>query len=1054
MTGKRRRGVVVCRGLRAERSAARCFCVGPPTCGWLPGVKTRLSALVIVLSLWASPVAAHGDPIPPLPFALPQGFSLVARQLDGDRLDLYVTLGPEARATLDERAIEELARAALEESFEAGENARSVLPWVAKDGRWVPIVELLPPPPAVPKKDFELAPPTTGHKDAVVTSPGTRRRGALSGKVVYVSAGHGFTWDPALGRWATQRGNTHDIVEDLVSAETINQLLTTYLENAGATVFTVRERDSNPHMVIVDAGSGGASSQSGTSPDISKGEYLEIQGTWTDSTAGGFQNGLAPYVGNVNAFAQGASRVTPTSQTVTATAEWRFEVPRSGDYQVYASWAAGDNRAPDARYVVRHGGGEATRRVDQRRHGKTWVALGRYHFRAGERYAVALMNDSATPNTFVSADAIRVGGGMGDAARGTDAPAPRSRLSTRPRWEENARYHIQFSGAPSSVYAYAADERSDDVGSRSRYAAWQNEAGEDSVYIAWHTNAPNPGVGTSTFIYGPNPPDGTYNFTGTAGSERLGRLLHDEVVNDMKRGVDAGWRDRGLYTAYFGEVNPSHNPEMPAALCEVAFHSTESDATRLKDPKVRNIAARAFAQAVVKYFAEKDGVPVALSPEPPTAFAVTANGPSATISFEPPAVDTVGLGGQAATGYRLYRSRDGRAFDDGVDIAVTAVAGRMQHVVAGLTPGELTFFRVTAFNDGGESMPSTVLGVNPPCMGRPGALLVHGFHRLDVGLGAREDLSTWSLGVVARLLLERMNRFDATVGHAHALAALQIPFDSVEGGVDAPAVALSAYRLIGVALGEESTADETLSDAEQAALMAWLDAGGARTLMLSGAELAWDLGARGTEADKSFLARVGAAFEADDAGTYELTSELVDGTLLLDDGGLGTYDVEFPDTLTPIESEVVLRYADGRVAGVRRVVGQTTALTFGVPLESLFPEQRREALFEALLRDVEVVRLEATCDGSVEPGPELEPEPGPEAPVEGAEGIDEAEVVEAAEGATARRPSRAVHSSVREVGGCGAAGGGLGLLSFAALALILRRVDFASPRGARRLRHR
>lgn len=978
-----------------------------------------------MLSLWASPVAAHGDPIPPLPFALPQGFSLVARQLDGDRLDLYVTLGPEARATLDERAIEELARAALEESFEAGENARSVLPWVAKDGRWVPIVELLPPPPAVPAKDFELAPPTTGHKDAVVTSPGTRRRGALSGKVVYVSAGHGFTWDPALGRWATQRGNTHDIVEDLVSAETINQLLTTYLENAGATVFTVRERDLNPHMVIVDAGAGGESSQSGTaldvSADISKGEFLETQGTWTDSTAGGFQNGLAPYSGNVNAFAQGSSRVTPTSQTATARAEWRFEVPASGDYQVYASWAAGDNRAPDARYVIRHGGGEATRRVDQRRHGKTWVALGRYHFRAGERYAVSLLNDSATPNTFVSADAIRVGGGMGDAARGTDAPAPRSRLSTRPRWEENARYHIQFSGAPASVYAYTGDERSDDVGSRSRYAAWQNEAGEDSVYIAWHTNAPNPGVGTSTFIYGPNPPDGTYNFTGTAGSERLGRLLHDEVVNDMKRGVDAGWRDRGLYTAYFGEVNPSHNPEMPAALCEVAFHSTESDATRLKDPKVRNIAARAFAQAVVKYFAEKDGVPVALSPEPPTALAVTADGPSATLSWEPPAVDTVGLGGQAATGYRLYRSRDGRAFDDGVDIAVSSAGGRVQHVVTGLTPGELTFFRVSAFNEGGESMPSTVLGVNPPCAGRPGALLVHGFHRLDVGLGKREDLSAWSLGVVARLILDRMNRFDATLAHAHALSALQIPFDSTESFVEAPAVPLSAYRLIAVALGEESTADETLSDAEQAALMAWLDSGGARTLMLSGAELAWDLGARGTETDKSFLARVGAAFEADDAGTYELTSELVDGTLLLDDGGLGTYDVEFPDTLSPVESEVILRYDDGRVAGVRRELGASTALTFGVPLESLFPDERREAFIGALLEGVEVLALEATCTGPVEPGPEPDPEPGPESqPDGGAELEGDVEVVE---GATPSRPSRAVTSSVREVGGCGAGGG-------------------------------
>ena len=87
-----------------------------------------------------------------------------------------------------------------------------------------------------------------------------------------MSAGHGFSWDPSIARWTTQRGNTHDIVEDLVSAEAVDQLLTSYLENAGATVFTVRERDMNPEMHIVDdAGAGYAES-----------------GAWQDSVSGGF----------------------------------------------------------------------------------------------------------------------------------------------------------------------------------------------------------------------------------------------------------------------------------------------------------------------------------------------------------------------------------------------------------------------------------------------------------------------------------------------------------------------------------------------------------------------------------------------------------------------------------------------------------------------------------------------------------------------------------------------------------------------------------------------
>lgn len=1007
---------------------------------WGAPVKTSDFVAATVLAMCVAPAYAHGErPIPPIGWALPVGAELVGRSLHHERLELFVRL-PEAsllEGAIDEHLIEELSRSALEEAFEAGELVESVLPWVEFEGRWVPMPTLLPPPPAIGPKDFEL--PDRGRRSAVVTAAGERRTGALSSKVVYVSAGHGFTWDPALGRWATQRGNTHDIVEDLVSAETINQLLTTYLENAGATVFTVRERDMNPDMVIVDAGEGGEGSQSGTAPDISKGEYLEIQGNWTDSSAGGFANGLAPYVGSVNAFAQGQSRVVATSTSVTASAAWEFGVPKTGEFRVYTSWAAGENRAPDARYVVTHAGGSSEFRVDQRRHGKTWMSLGRFHFQAGERYRVTLYNDSATAGSYVSADAIRVGGGMGDAARGDNFAVPASRLSTRPRWEENARYHIQFAGAPSSVYAYSADERSDDVGARSRYAAWQNEAGEDSIYIAWHTNAPSPGVGTSTYVYGPNAPDGTYDFAGTEGSDRLGRILHDEVVNDFKRGVDSTWRDRGLYSAYFGEVNPSHNPEMPAALCEVAFHSTESDATRLKDPKVRNVAARAFYQAVVKFFAEKDGVAARLLPEPVTDFEVRADGPSVTLFWAAPEVDTVGLGGQAASGYRVYRSRDGRAFDGGVDIVPTPAGNRLSHRFDGLIPGEAVFFRVTAFNDGGESMPSVVLGASPACVGRPEALLIDGFDRLDTGLAPREDLSAWSLGSVVRVQLDRMNRFDATVGHAHALVAAGIPFDSAEAFPDD----LSPYRLVDVALGEESTADETFIAEEQAVVSSWLDLAGARTLIVSGAELAWDLGLKGTAADQAFLARLGAAYEADDAGTYSLTSELVAEGLLLSDGTTGTYDVEFPDVLTPVSADVVMRYGDGRVAGVKRVEGQSVVFTFGVPLEAVFPDQARESLVAAMLEGTSVLRVPETCDGTVEPGPEVGPEVGPESGPEPGPDGDTAEVVEEARALT---PSRTTFSDIREEQGCGA-GHSKGLLSVWAVFAVFLGWARRRPRG-------
>src|SRR5688500_4717330 len=46
---------------------------------------------------------------------------------------------------------------------------------------------------------------------------GRQIQGALTGKTVYLSAGHGWTWVASLASWRTQRGTTHGIVEDLVS---------------------------------------------------------------------------------------------------------------------------------------------------------------------------------------------------------------------------------------------------------------------------------------------------------------------------------------------------------------------------------------------------------------------------------------------------------------------------------------------------------------------------------------------------------------------------------------------------------------------------------------------------------------------------------------------------------------------------------------------------------------------------------------------------------------------------------------------------------------------
>src|SRR5688500_3539194 len=76
------------------------------------------------------------------------------------------------------------------------------------------------------------------------------RTGTLAGKTVYVSAGHG--WFYSADAWRTQRGNTHDMVEDFITIETVNQYLVPYLQAMGAYVVPIRESDLNPNVAVVD----------------------------------------------------------------------------------------------------------------------------------------------------------------------------------------------------------------------------------------------------------------------------------------------------------------------------------------------------------------------------------------------------------------------------------------------------------------------------------------------------------------------------------------------------------------------------------------------------------------------------------------------------------------------------------------------------------------------------------------------------------------------------------------------------------------------------------
>ena len=783
-------------------------------------------------------------------------------------------------------------------SADAPFDALHIDPIVETPSGPVRLEALLPPPAAVPDKG-------PAPQSAPIVHPG-RADGALSGKAIYLSQCHGVIWYESLNRFSTQRGNLFDTVEDLHNPEAMNQFLSAYLENAGAATYAVKERDHNPTWAILDNDDGGSG-------------YEEIGEAFASGGRGWRTPSILRY--GDDPFRGGTSRSMPAAGGNIA----RFTItPSTTGYQaIYVSWLSGADHAADAHLRITHPGGVLDRQFDQRVHGSTWQYVETLWLEADRPVVVEWVADGRDASKRVSIDAVRIGGGTGIVER-------YGRTTGRPRWEEGAILATQLNGAPPSVYdAFGDGVDGNDVSARSRWAAWEAPAGEDALYLSWHSNATANGTarGTVTYIY-----EGSAGAP-VRGSYDLAAAVQREMVDAFRANWEPGWQDRGVKSAAFGEVNPSHNREMPSALVELAFHDNATDVTYLKHPAFRRDAARAMYRGIVRYFAERDGVAPVFLPEPPVGLVLVHDGGQLRLSWRAGAVG--GPDGDAPTGYLVQRSADGKAFDAGF-----AVSGTSTTIDA--APGETVFVRVVATNDGGISFPSEVVGARRSPTGETPVLVVGAFDRFETGQLDWENLP-FSLGNVRRFRWERVNPYDIVAPHGRAIADAGWYFDSIAdealGDID-----LSDYRLVVWATGEESTADETFDPAQQRALRAfWLDGG---AIWASGAEILWDLDPRGSAEDKAFAAEVlGASLQDDSAGTdrAEGVGPLADLDLSFP-AAQAPYPIEWPDVLAS-GRPVIARYGTGGTAGV---FGERVAL-FGFPFEAIADDGVRAEVAARLL---------------------------------------------------------------------------------------------------------
>lgn len=672
-----------------------------------------------------------------------------------------------------------------------------------------------------------LAPGNTSEIDAGRPFESTRQSrpgpfsrqpvGPLTGRIIFASAGHGWTNDStSTTLWYTQRPNTFGVVEDFGNLDQMN-FYADICFRAGATIVPLRPIGFQHVERIID----------------NESPHATFHGAWADSESTvsfGFAGARVPY------------RFSRAAAEETAVARFRPVLPVTDEYPVYAWARAGADRVLQT-YRVVHAGGVSEVDIDHRKVGNGWIYLGTYPFRQGSSGYVEIPNmvrdaTAVMEQRVIIADAIRFGNGMGDVNRGGG-------ISGFPREEEASRYWIERSlpaGAPPLFNAFEErNDQSNNVGAAPRFSAFMNRESEgsffDRVYMSFHSNA----VGGRGVM-------GLYNSHAQLRPDHqieLAKLTADELNKEM---TGAGlnllrpWHVRGMRTLAhinFGEIRRDYlNNEMSATILEVAFHDNPDDAALLRQYSVRYASALSAYRATVRYLAEvgEQEIQTISPPHAPKLLAV--NGQAATgsviVKWTPAALDPLSSP-TTEIRYQIYTSPDGLAFGTGQEVGnVTQFELPKQDLRRPL------YVRVTAVSPGGESQPSNVMGVT--VAPEAPVLIVHAAGTVEDDMVLTQTAEAnlgWALrpgGSFTRLVPRLMNNGEQVRATGTGLRTLGAGFDTIDVSELHTITDLNRYRAIAVMMGRRAVAESLTTTDVLTSLHDYVTTGG--RLLISGARLA------------------------------------------------------------------------------------------------------------------------------------------------------------------------------------------------------------------------
>ncbi|MCK4880087.1 MAG: fibronectin type III domain-containing protein [Bacteroidales bacterium] len=516
---------------------------------------------------------------------------------------------------------------------------------------------------------------------------------------------HGWYYESKLNRWEWQRARIFQTVEDIYPLSYTMPFLVPMLENAGANVFVPRERDWQVNEVVVDN-----NGSSGRSLFVAP-EYLK-----ESESGSGFALGNPPYV-DENPFRLGSYQTMISDRKATGSIQWIPEIPETGEYAVYISFQASSENVNDALYRVHHMGGVTEFTINQQMGGGTWVYLGKFSFTKGidtESGRVVLSNRGARRGKMITADAVKFGGGVGNIARN-------GFTSQRPRYQECARYYLQYAGMPDTLVWKLNDSNdyNDDYQSRGEWVNYLVGAPSGptanrkakglgipvDLSFAFHTDA---GITNNDTVIGTL---GIYSTTYDRGyfpgglsklaSRDLTDIVQSQIVEDLRASFDPAWTRRGMWDRGYSEA---FRPNVPTMLLELFSHQNFIDMRFGQEPMFRFHVSRAIYKGMLKFLDTQYGTGYIVQPLP-VDHLQTGIDQEGNIELRwKPVSDPLEPTAEAES-YMVYTRINGGGFDNGTPVATT------RYVKDNLQPDSIYSFKVTAVNGGGESFPSEVLSV-------------------------------------------------------------------------------------------------------------------------------------------------------------------------------------------------------------------------------------------------------------------------------------------------------------------------------------------------------